>query len=104
MCHCENPPTVYERDEVRARKAHTCCECRRERIAAGDTYWRHSGLWDGRWDTFKRCQRCESAALALASEDVDLECLTFGALRNELKQRMRWRHRRPVTLYGEGGA
>lgn len=42
----------------KARKAHKCYECGRE-ITTGEYYHKTSGLWDGRFRMFKRCEHCE---------------------------------------------
>ena len=54
---CEMP-TVYECDRPKARKEHTCCECR-GKISIGETYHKHHGIWDGEADTYKVCDDCE---------------------------------------------
>ena len=41
----------------RAAKDHRCYECL-ETIKRGDRYEHASGLWDGRWSTFKTCLSC----------------------------------------------
>ena len=60
---------------VTARKSHHCEECR-ETIARGDRYWRHSGLFDGRWTTTHICVSCKRIA-----EDWVCDCWQFGTLR-----------------------
>lgn len=52
-------PTVYCEEDVKARKQHRCCECRGF-IQPGEIYHRHSGLWDGEWNTFKVCLDCDA--------------------------------------------
>lgn len=54
MCEA---PSVYEELVLRARKNHTCEECRGQ-ILKGETYIKISGLWDGHWGRFKTCLDC----------------------------------------------
>ena len=95
MCYCDlEEPAVYTRVERTARVVHRCCECGRFRIAPGDKYVVHSGLWDGHWDRHKRCLRCERVAIAL---DVEDGCVAFRGVRAELRERTRFRNRGRVT-------
>ncbi|MGB0963769.1 MAG: hypothetical protein ACPGVY_13845 [Mycobacterium sp.] len=89
MTCCETP-TLYSETWRTARKTHWCIECRRHRIRPGDRYLDIDGLWDGRWNGFRQCARCATAFKAVLSESVE-DCLEFGGLRNELRQRSRWR-------------
>jgi hypothetical protein len=50
-------PTCSSRAVRKARKEHTCSECR-EPIPKGTTYDYSSGIWDGRADSFKTCLLC----------------------------------------------
>ena len=49
--------TVYNTTERKARKEHTCYECR-GKIAKGTRYEYVSMLFDGSWDDFKLCSLC----------------------------------------------
>jgi len=56
-CH-DDDPVLYAETYPRARKEHRCSECgvvieRREK------YCRSSGLWDGRFETYKTCMVCD---------------------------------------------
>ena len=55
---CE-PCTIYDKTTPTARKP-TLCQACSETIPAGVKYTRVGILFDGRWDTVKRCQRCEA--------------------------------------------
>lgn len=44
-----------------ARKEHKCGECQRK-IAAGETYWRLSALYEGDFSETKMCAHCRVAA------------------------------------------
>ena len=58
MCNTDyDYPSVYRKDYIRARKQHTCSECKGY-IAPGDTYQYTFGVWDGRADVFKTCIHC----------------------------------------------
>jgi len=56
MCGCDTPIGFSAR-EVVARKAHQCCECRRE-IDRGERYQRSEGVWPDGAMSFKTCLRC----------------------------------------------
>lgn len=43
--------------QVKARKPHTCGECRRT-ISVGETYTKDTGLHEGYWSAFKTCGHC----------------------------------------------
>jgi hypothetical protein len=60
MCGCEdNPPSCSSTTTRVARKAHRCYECGAE-ISKRDRYQVHSGVWDGRGQSFKWCADCET--------------------------------------------
>jgi len=72
-------PSVYTETHPTAAKSHRCCECYDE-IPKGAVYQHVKGLWDGRWGSFKTCERCESQI-----EDYRLqvgEQPPFGLLRD----------------------
>lgn len=51
------PPDVYDVSTPKAKKQHTCCECRGF-IEPGEKYQRVRGLWDHEWLNFKTCLDC----------------------------------------------
>lgn len=62
MCSLDyDPPTMYVRKTVKARKPHRCCECGRA-IEPGEQYQRVVGVWDGTFDKHTTCGQCVSAA------------------------------------------
>lgn len=69
-------------DHVKARKPHTCCECRRV-IAAGEFYARDSGKWDGEMIAFKTCLECEEIRAALCCDGF-----TYGLLWENAKEQV----------------
>ncbi len=76
---CEMP-SVYQCDWPTARKEHTCCECH-GKIAAGEKYHKHHGIWDGEADTFKVCDDCEALRAEVDKNEKDPEFKTaFGEL------------------------
>lgn len=62
---CE-PCTIYDKTTPTARKPTRCQACT-ETIPAGVKYTRVGILFDGSWDTVKRCQRCEAIHAHLVS-------------------------------------
>lgn len=75
-------PKVCQRKTVRARKAHTCCECRRT-IAPGTAYERTDGIWSEAAASFKTCERCariRDSALRRYPPDFEDEGPGFGFL------------------------
>ena len=50
---------VWDERLLKARKAHKCTACG-ETIAKGHRYWRAGALFDGQWNTHKRCLRCKA--------------------------------------------
>ena len=57
-CYCDYEPSdVWNQRRVKARKAWKCGECCGT-ISIGETYHRAKSLYDGRWDTFRRCEDC----------------------------------------------
>jgi len=77
--------------EVRARKAHRCCECH-DTIAIGQTYERMTGKWDGVVKTHKTCLACAEVRNTLCcdgwtytrlwhyAEETAFDHLTTGCL------------------------
>lgn len=65
MCSCDSAagPAVYREETIKARVEHQCFECG-QAIQRGARYVAISGLWDGRWDNFKRCLRCRAVSEA----------------------------------------
>jgi len=60
-CYCDGEegelPTVSTVAWRKARKAHRCCECK-DLIRPGERYEHTTGLWDGRWETYRTCDDC----------------------------------------------
>lgn len=59
MCNVDyDPPDFTHTTIVRARKPHTCGECRRV-IERGELYQRTSGKWDRTVQSMVTCAHCE---------------------------------------------
>lgn len=67
-------PVVYRSESRRANRQHICCECR-GKIFRGETYHHFTGLWDGRWDTYKTCLVCDGLRNEINSTIKDYENL-----------------------------
>jgi hypothetical protein len=53
----EDGPSVFHQETLKAKLSHRCTECRGI-IEAGQHYERSSGIWDGRWSTYRKCKFC----------------------------------------------
>jgi hypothetical protein len=84
-CDCsgdiDNPSSVESFTDRRARKPHTCDECR-EIIQPGAHYEYASGCWDGRWSHFKTCAPCS----AIAKRYCPRGGYPFGGLADHLRE------------------
>lgn len=86
VMNCEMPK-VCIRKEVRARKTHVRCECRKQ-IVIKSIYVRYSGIWD-KPETFKLCVRCDKLkdlALKKYQPYFEEEGPGFGFLREWLRE------------------
>jgi len=63
---CDDGESVenYQSGHVVARVEHGCACCP-ELIRPGDTHYRASWLYEGKYETFRRCARCHLLYLAL---------------------------------------
>lgn len=84
-CYCDgDPPTVFRRKTVRARKQHTCTECHC-RIHAGEQHEYVFGIWDGDAAQYRTCQLCVELH-DWATTSVSCFCRTFGNLHSEARE------------------
>ena len=67
----DEPVAVSHTSWRNARKAWTCSACK-EPIEVGQKYRYVCFLFDGRWYTFRRCERCQAIYAHLA-ERMDVE-------------------------------
>lgn len=60
-CDCSaegyDGPEVFREEHPTARKTYRCYECGGE-IKPGQKYHKETGLWEGRWETFRICKPC----------------------------------------------
>lgn len=75
-----DPASVFNAGVVKARKPHTCFECR-EVIPIGAQHERISGKWDGAWSTYRLCLPCSE----IGNEFSD-NGRTFGFLWEGMEQ------------------
>ena len=77
-CYCDydDPPTVCDTREVKAKKTHKCSECRGA-ILPGETYRKTWGIWEGDAHTYKRCADC-SELVAWAEAHIKCICFYYG--------------------------
>lgn len=63
---CDDGSTIgfHKREDRKARKRHTCCECG-DQIKPGDKYEYVSGVWEGDWGVYKTCATCREIRKAL---------------------------------------
>jgi len=74
-------PSISSAEWRGARKEHKCCECH-EAINPGTRYWIFNGKYEGRWETYRRCQMCSAVYDALCAEldPWQIEEIAFGDL------------------------
>lgn len=75
-CDFDDMATFFREAYHTARKQHTCCECASP-IDPGERYQYVSGLWDGRFSTYKTCMVC---AIARDNAIMDGCCSELGNL------------------------
>ncbi|TPV96148.1 MAG: hypothetical protein B7733_06260 [Myxococcales bacterium FL481] len=92
-------PSAFIEYERKARKSHTCGECRKP-IRPGDSYEEVTGIWDGHPGRHRTCQRCKRVReLALKKyRSIDFQCgyednvpFVFGSLYAGLRYWLRER-------------
>lgn len=64
-CFDAEPADVWDETTKRARKQHECSACH-EPIERGHLYVLHKILFDGDWETVRRCLRCDVMYHALS--------------------------------------
>lgn len=77
---CDYPEFINETDQ-RSRKPRWCCECG-IRIGIGEMYHKVTGKWDGELSSFAQCEPCASLWHWMNTE---VECLSFGRLREGMR-------------------
>ena len=85
-------PTVFREVKRTAIKAHKCYECNRI-IEAKQKYIVVTGLWEGKWLTYKFCLRCRKlydlARDKYESCPMDEEGPAFGELKDWIREARR---------------
>jgi hypothetical protein len=77
-CSCDyEGPEFISAKEVTAKIINTCSECGRE-IQIGEQYERVTGKWEGRFDTFRTCLKCQDLRDSLAAANGG--CFAYGGL------------------------
>lgn len=81
-CSCDDydPADVCSVKDVRARKQHTCCECKRV-IERGETYELVKGCWEGCWEVYKTCLGCQRIRQHFCSDGW-----LFGNLAEQIRE------------------
>ena len=86
-CICSSDyeaPEFYNSKIVKAGEHIICCECDGD-INPGDLYEHVTGMWDGRWSTFKTCLIC----VRIREDIYDPKCgFMHGGLRLAVRQAM----------------
>lgn len=79
-------PSVFHRDVLKAKLNHRCTECKAI-IESGQHYERSSGIWDGRWSTYRKCKFCMDFESAIQGHCRGFAHATsFGEMLDEGKQ------------------
>lgn len=99
-CSCDyDPPSVYSATTPRAKKTYRCDECRGS-ISPGERYERVFGVWDGRADTYRTCERCFDLR-TWVKNNVPCLCIMHGNQDEENENAVdSARHRAPLETAG----
>lgn len=85
-CDCDlDYPDVYRERDRRARKGHRCSDCSGV-ISKGEVYTVISGLWDGSWSSYKRCQDCTTVLCDIGKLAGGCDCVPMGELYGYLSE------------------
>jgi hypothetical protein len=99
-CFCDyESPAVYSATTPKARKEHQCSECSRA-VIVGEQYERVWGVWDGRQDTYRTCQRCLNLR-AYVKAHVPCFCWAHGnMIEDAMETAEGWNREAPGLLFG----
>jgi len=93
-------PAFYEEVIVTARREHRCCECFGV-IARGERYQRASGKWEGKFETYKTCQKCLDFEVNIKAHIPCFRRCAFGELIDDAVEMLRdYRKEAPSLLFG----
>lgn len=82
---CDGYPEFHNRQELKARKAYVCLECRVE-IEPGQMYFRDTGKFDGEFYSEKTCAACADIAASFQSPEGGG---AMGSLWEEMREQFR---------------
>ena len=99
-CYCDyEMPSFFHEETRKARKYHTCCECRRT-IQPGERYEHVWGVWEDTPDTHKTCQHCVGLR-EYVREHVPCFCWLYENMREDALQVLRdYAHEIPGLWFG----
>lgn len=83
-------PSCYRMVVRTARKQHSCCECRGQ-IQPGERYNYHSGVWDGRAESFKVCPECDGLRALMDDGAYEDELTALGCISADISDCDNWR-------------
>ena len=91
MCSLDyDPPTLYVRKLITARKSHRCCECGRT-IEPAEQYQRVVGVWDGTFGGHTTCTQCVAAADLLMTHCHGFaHCGIYDDIREHVDRSIPW--------------
>lgn len=95
-CDDFDPPKLYLEQKRKARKNHTCYECR-GLIQKGESYMYYKGLWDGDFCEFKHCLDCSSLIQQAQKKDSECGCFMFGEVESYIYEIERGNKEMPLT-------
>lgn len=84
-CYCDfDPPTIYRRRVVRARKVYRCEECT-NRIQVGEQHEYVFSVYDGYADQFRTCSDCTDLR-TWVKNNVPCFCWCHGSMRDDARE------------------
>lgn len=84
-----DPAEFSNREIVKARKEHVCCECGGV-IPKGSRYERTAGKWDGEFAAYSTCELCVEVRMHFSCDGSYLIGETWERLREDLFHRLRF--------------
>ena len=99
-CYCDyEMPSFFHEETRKARKYHTCCECRRT-IQPGERYEHVWGVWEDTPDTHKTCQHCVGLREYVRAH-VPCFCWLYGNMLEDAVQTLHYyAHEVPGLWFG----
>lgn len=78
-------PSVSTCKTVKARKTYRCCECQHA-IVKGESHEVFTGIWEGKWETYRTCVCCAKARCAMLGYLDFGDCIPFGELHERIAE------------------